>query len=151
MPSQLPVPKLPASNTNVRGRAVSALALGPPRILGRQHLSRANKGAVAPPDIFLGESAPGKVGAGRPINNGVTAIKARMFVEDNNLAMGHQSDVSPADVLVLSPNAHLAFTGPFSHRSRSKLLLTNASDSLRVAYKIKSTAPKGRLVVKPSR
>ncbi len=75
-------------------------------------------------------------------------LSARTLTEAN---AGH---VPPALLYAGSPlkfscSSRLHFTGPFNHRTRSTITMTNESPVMRVAFKVKSTASKGRIAVKP--
>ncbi len=126
--SRSQIPTKPGSSLSVGARAVSSRALGPARILTRKTLAVANA------------ARDGLAGGG-----------GAAFLMEERTAGEVLPDEPASASLAVSPSTQLAFTGPFTHRSHSTLCLTNVSYRQRVAFKIKSTAPKGRLAVKPCR
>ena len=150
-PSQLPVREAlaPVGVGGVGGvRAVSSRALGPPRILFKRDLpaaSAARKNAAT--DIFSGEAAA----VDRMGHGGGVVYERREYLERYAAAEAAAAARRAPAALVVSPSSALHFTGPFVHRSHAVLNLTNLSNEKRMAYRIKSTAPKGRLAVKPCR
>ena len=56
---------------------------------------------------------------------------------------------SAADDLQISPQDYLKFKGPFNRNMKQEIVLTNNSTSDRFCFKIKSNAPRNRLIVSP--
>ena len=148
-PSQIPT-------RSSSSAAVSSRALGPPRILSSRNLAAASGTAFrSARDVF--EDGEGNHGAAAATSSSGRRIAPAALLADRQaeaaleMLSSASAAPSPKKILSVSPVSHLAFTGPFNHRSRSKALLTNHSEDQRVVYRVKSTAPKGRLAVKPFR
>ncbi len=125
--------------------------LGPPRILTKHTLAVAN----ANRDNRMASGAANnlalvQLGGGGVAHRRVMATRT-LFTEKRMAQEMLIRESSPSASLKVSPFTHLAFTGPFTHRSHSTLHLESVSERERVAFKIKSTAPKGRLAVRPCR